>query len=81
MLVHNSLRDLVFSCECFNAPTILELRSTPMAGDIVKRPWRSVYEALELFFALFHRLRLIFTSAVNFKIPSPNDSYLNLLDY
>ena len=48
-----------------------------MAGDIVKRPWRSVYEALELFFALFHRLRLIFTSAVNFKIPPPNDLYLN----
>ena len=35
MLVHNGLRDLVFSCECVNAPTILELRSTPMAGDIV----------------------------------------------
>ena len=32
-------------------------------------------------FALLHRLHLIFTSVVNIKIPPPNDSYLNLLDY
>ena len=35
MLVHNGLVDLVFSYECVNAPTILVLRLTPMAGDIV----------------------------------------------
>ena len=49
---HNGLVDLVFSYECVNAPTILELRSTPMAGGNCQRPWRSVYEAIELLLAL-----------------------------
>ena len=31
----DGLIDLIFSYECVNAPTILELRSTPRAGDIV----------------------------------------------